>query len=292
VGGASRLLGAASLLRGWPRPLRRGFMGLSRVRAGRRRGRARGESPSSRRRLRLGSGGSPSRRVVAHSTSMGPAPGPPNLGTTAGAATMGRQLLDSAAAAPPVLWGRSSVRGRVTHVKCAGPVHRFCTWGRPPLSPTFQTIEELQDREPDETTITVGQQLDPRGYLTEGPDESGKRSWAMYEADDGTAYYGLLAIIMMNAEWGSGQFRGLQRDTGHGPETHDEWRCRTQVSRQVATIPQRGPRARSSHGPAPVRRRGSRRRSGSSPPSEDPDGDDPPGVSGPPARRDTAGVAT
>jgi hypothetical protein len=132
-------------------------------------------------------------------------------------------------------------------------------------------------------------ELDPRGYLTEGPDEHGRRPRAMYEANDGTVYYGLLAIIMMNAQWESGGFGGLQRDTGHGAETHDQWRCRTGTLPRSSAPPRSRGHERRRGGNQ--RRRGSRRQSGSSPPGSDDSDPDPPGVSTPPTRRRTAGRA-
>lgn len=113
-------------------------------------------------------------------------------------------------------------------------------------------------------------QPDPRGYLTEGPDEGGKRPWAKYEADDGTMLYGQEAIAAMNAAWEAGGFSGLQRDVGHGPETHSEWRDRTHDRhRPVQSVGR--------HRRAPGRRvrrgHGSRRSSASQDPGDGGDGD-------------------
>jgi hypothetical protein len=123
---------------------------------------------------------------------------------------------------------------------------------------------------------------DPRGYLTEGPDEHGRRSWAMYEADDGTVYYGQEAIEASNRHWEAGGFRGLQRDVGRGFETRAGWLTRR---RPVGRAPRRATNGRT---------RGSRRSGSSSRTSStDPgDGDpEPPGVGRPQTWRRTAGVA-
>jgi hypothetical protein len=68
---------------------------------------------------------------------------------------------------------------------------------------------------------------DPRGYLTAEPGEHGRRPWAMYEADDGTVYYGQAAIDACGREWERRRSSALRRDESYGPESPAEWRLAT-----------------------------------------------------------------
>jgi hypothetical protein len=96
---------------------------------------------------------------------------------------------------------------------------------------------------------------EPTGYVAE------------FVADDGAVYTGAAAIIFAKAHWEAGGFAGLERDVGHGFETHEAWRHRTQRTHvKTQPRPRQGRTARPARN---AKRRGSRRSSGSSPPSAD-----------------------
>jgi hypothetical protein len=107
--------------------------------------------------------------------------------------------------------------------------------------------------------------------LEEEMDRRGARQG--FEDDHGRRYFDGEAVAAANGRWEAGGFQGIERDVGHGFETHEEWSRRTYPTHVVKTPPRRRPHGRAARPATNARRRGSRRQSGSSPPrsSDDPD---------------------
>lgn len=101
-----------------------------------------------------------------------------------------------------------------------------------------------------------------------------KRSWSGdTSAQQAIAEHKRREVVRLNDAWERGELRSMQRDTGHGLETHSQWQSRQPTMRPCST------RHRRASGRRPVRsRRGSRRGtcSRAGPSSDDSDEPEPP----------------